>query len=252
MSALTKPRRIQNLVSGLMISLDFPVAANVVLYKGAQVALNANGYLVPAAATLGLRVVGVVDTGSGEHIDTTGMNDGDVQAKVQLAIWKFQNSSGGDAITQADVWKRCFAVDDQTVAKTDGGVPRPVAGVIVAVDASGVFVASGVLASLLGVEDAIRAPSNLVTTGALGVTTRTTRLSVTGTQAYSLADGVYVGQRKSLRCTVAAATPAGNVTPAHASGFTTISAFDAVGDFAELEWNGTAWEVVFSSGVTVA
>lgn len=90
-----------------------------------------------------------------------------------------------------------------------------------------------------------------VTSGALDPNQGTTLLSVTGTQAYTLADGTMLGQRKRVRCTVAASTPAGTLTPKTASGFTT-AAFNAVEDTLELEWTAAGWVCLLNISVTLA
>ena len=43
-------------------------------------------------------------------------------------------------MTQADLGKSCYIVDDQTVAKTSGGATRSLAGKVVGVDVDGVWV----------------------------------------------------------------------------------------------------------------
>jgi len=90
----------------------------------------------------------------------------------------------------------------------------------------------------------------LVTAGAVDPTKRVTRLSVTGTQAYTLANGTKIGQRVVVRCVVAATTPAGTLTPASVSNYTSVL-FATVSGFAEFIWNGTAWIIGACSGVTV-
>jgi hypothetical protein len=251
MAPLASHRKLMNLVDGLLLSFEHPTAATQVFYKGAMVGLNASGYLVPMAATPGLRPVGAVDTGHAARVDTTGQADGETILKVEAAIWNLKNSAAGDAITQADMYKPVYFVDDQTVAKTDGGVARPVAGIAVKLESGQVMVAVGFPFAVLDPNltgGETPGASNLVTSGAVGLT-RSTRLSVTGTVAFTLANGTELGQRKSLRCTIAAGTPVGTLTPASASGFATIL-FDAVGETAELEWNGTAWEIVNTVGAT--
>jgi hypothetical protein len=89
-----------------------------------------------------------------------------------------------------------------------------------------------------------------VTSGALALNKSLHLISVTGTQAYTLADGTYVGQRKTLVCTVAASTPDGSVQPTNLAGFTDIT-FDAVGETAELIWDGTNWNALVQ-GATLA
>lgn len=90
-----------------------------------------------------------------------------------------------------------------------------------------------------------------VTSGACSITKRTTRLSITGTQAYAVADGTTVGQVKVLSCSVAASTPAGTVTPTTGSGFTSL-AFDAVNDCAVLQWSAVGWIILSLNGVTAS
>jgi hypothetical protein len=60
---------------------------------------------------------------------------------------------------------------------------------------------------------------SIIAPGALSVGAETSELSVDGTDAFTLADGYYVGQRKKVRCVAAPNTPVGTLTPAttHAS-----------------------------------
>jgi hypothetical protein len=252
MAALAQQRRLMNLIDGLILSMEHPCKATQVFHKGAFVALDATGYLVPMAATPGLRAAGAVDTGRDAKVDTTGQSDGQTILKVQAAIWNAVNHAT-DPVTQADMLKLVYFADDQTVAKTDGGVGRPVAGIAVKFEGTQVMVAigfpfgGGESAQLGG---SAPGAANTVTSGAIGLT-RSSKLSVTGTQAFTLANGTQVGQRKTLRQTVAASTPNGTVTLV-GNGFTTLTGWDALNDSAELEWTGTAWDAVFLSGVTAA
>ena len=50
------------------------------------------------------------------------------------------NSASTDQITLADLGAAVFIVDDQTVAKTNGGGTRSQAGYVVDVDATGVWI----------------------------------------------------------------------------------------------------------------
>ncbi|PYG27849.1 hypothetical protein C8N36_114125 [Pelagimonas varians] len=67
---------------------------------------------------------------------------------IQQVLWEISpDCSGGslacanaaavDEITSADVGSVCFAVDDQTVAKTDGSSTRSPAGIVDVVDLNG-------------------------------------------------------------------------------------------------------------------
>lgn len=91
----------------------------------------------------------------------------------------------------------------------------------------------------------------VVTSGALSVLVPITDLSVTGTQAYTLADGPagIAGMRKLIRCTVASTSPAGTLTiasPETTAGMVCSATFyfDTVGQAVELVWSGTKWRCV--------
>lgn len=114
----------------------FPVAAAVLIYAGAQVALNATGFLVPASASNALKAVGRAD----ERVDNTAGADGDLHCDARRGIFRWDNSAGADEITRDMINANAFMVDDHTVAATDGTGARSVAGVIKDVDAQGVWV----------------------------------------------------------------------------------------------------------------
>jgi hypothetical protein len=98
----------------------------------------------------------------------------------------------------------------------------------------------------------------IASSGAVSITKRTTRFTVSGTKAWTLADGTVAGQRKTLYCVSQASTPVGVVTPAHASGFTTLTMGTSSATASiELEWDSSlgtpAWKIVGAAGtITVA
>ena len=112
------------------------VAANVVIYSGAMVALNAAGYAVPAAANAVFKTDGHAE----ETVSNLGGADGAKKVLVRKKTYRFANSAGCDLIKGADLLTNCFVVDDQTVAKTNNAGARPIAGLIVDVDSVGVWV----------------------------------------------------------------------------------------------------------------
>jgi hypothetical protein len=225
-----------------------PVAAAVVIYKGAIVALNSAGYAVPAANTAGLRVIGVA---AGQADNTAvGASAGDVDVIVDRGTFKLVN--GTAALAQANVGFPCFVQDDATVGK--GGASNSAgvfAGIFEELDADGgawVNMSAEVLMEGMnaGVE-AVAAP------GAISVLTRLTHLAVDGTDAFTLADGVYEGQRKTVTVLSGANTPVGTVTPATPHGHASVTAFGAIGDTCTWEWHfATGWMIVAANGVTVA
>ena len=114
----------------------FPVAAGKVIYAGALVAMSASGYATPGATATTLRALGRAE----ENVSNAAGADGDVSVKVLKGTFRFGNSAAADAIALADVGATCYIVDDQTVAKTSGTSTRSVAGIVLDVDAAGVWV----------------------------------------------------------------------------------------------------------------
>jgi hypothetical protein len=133
MTALTKDRDTRER-DGMLFQFD--VAADTVIYAGSMVALDTDGNAVPAAATSTLIVVGRAE----ESVDNSGGAAGDETVDVKRGYFCFANSTDTDEITRPDIHSDCYAVDDQTVAKTSDTDARPVAGKIMDVDASGVWV----------------------------------------------------------------------------------------------------------------
>ncbi|PTS73804.1 hypothetical protein DBR17_17795 [Sphingomonas sp. HMWF008] len=81
------------------------------------------------------RVLGV-----GQASLTGGASDGVMPLDVQSGDWVAKNSAGVDAITVAQIGHYCFIVDDETVARHSASGTRPRAGVVIAVDSTGVLV----------------------------------------------------------------------------------------------------------------
>lgn len=119
---------------------NYPVAASAVIYKGALVAINTAGDLVPATASATLRVVGVAR----DTADNTGGAAGAIRCEVKTGIFRFNNSTAGEAVTEALALSHpVYAVDDETVSLTDNAGVRPIAGICTSVDSSGVWVRVG-------------------------------------------------------------------------------------------------------------
>lgn len=115
--------------------LSFGVVAGALVYAGALVMLNVSGYV-----TKGQAATGLFGVGRAEERATGGAADGDVTMRVRAGTFRFANSAAGDQITIADRGKVCYAVDDQTVAKTSNSGARSPAGFVADVDAQGVWV----------------------------------------------------------------------------------------------------------------
>lgn len=110
------------------------------IWAGALVCLDATGYAIPAATALNLVVRGVAQ----EEANNAAGADGAINVETRRGVFRFANSAAGDLIARAEIGDDCFIVDDQTVAKTNGGGTRSTAGKIVDLDAQGVWVRVGI------------------------------------------------------------------------------------------------------------
>lgn len=117
-------------------TLVVPVAAGAKIPAGAIAMANTAGYGVPGATSGTLTYLGRADV-SANNADGA---DGDVSVTVRRKKAFQWLNSATDPVTQADLFKTCYVVDAQTVAKTNGGNTRSAAGRVVGVDAGGVWV----------------------------------------------------------------------------------------------------------------
>lgn len=140
MAALTVARNtIRYGAEPLPALLELKVKAATKCLGGGIAVIDA-GYAAPGRTATGLIAVGRFQ----ETKDNTSGAAGAITVKILQGAFKWANSTAGDLIAQADVGKTCYIVDDQTVAKTDGGATRSIAGKIVSVEADGgVFVLMG-------------------------------------------------------------------------------------------------------------
>ena len=137
---VSRPAQSPTAVSPFVVMLALlPMAASAHGYQGSMVALNQAGNLVPASADASLRVVGVLE----DEADNSTGSAGDVSGKPVRGAYYMANSSSTDAITDSDLGRPCFVVDDNTVARTSALGVRPVAGRILGVDDAGVLVEVG-------------------------------------------------------------------------------------------------------------
>lgn len=119
--------------------LKLPVAAATKIYAGAMVMIDA-GYAKPSATATGKLICGRAES----TVDNSAGAAGDKVIAVRRGVFKWENSAAGDLIAQAHVGTVCYAVDDQTVARTDGTGTRSPAGIVLQVESDGVLVETGV------------------------------------------------------------------------------------------------------------
>lgn len=116
--------------------IGVPAAAGVKVFAGALVVANAAGFAAPGATATTLTYLGRAE----DFTDNTAGTDAARTVMVRRRkAFKWLNSSI-DPVGQASMGKVCYIVDDQTVAATNGGNTRSVAGKVWAIDADGVWV----------------------------------------------------------------------------------------------------------------
>lgn len=111
-----------------------PLKGGVTIFAGGLTCLDADGWAVPGRTALGLKALGRAEA------RRSATTNGETSVRVRREVCQFANSAGGDAITRADIGNPAYIVDDQTVAKTNGGGTRSPAGTIRDVDAGGVWI----------------------------------------------------------------------------------------------------------------
>lgn len=151
MTALTSNRKVDGLGHDpLARKFRLPVAAAVLLYSGALVMTNAAGYAANAVEGAGngeLVVHGIACA----RVDNSAGSAGDKTVDVERTIGDFTNTTGISAVTIADVGHPAYAVDNQTVARDNGGNTRPCVGRIHSITVTGrVMVEVGTHASATG------------------------------------------------------------------------------------------------------
>jgi hypothetical protein len=132
MTALTSDRNTQRVAGD---NQQGGMAA-VKIFAGAIVMRDASGFITKGQTALGLRGAGMAL----EQLDNSAGSPGDLEIKYRDGTFRFANSAAGDEITSADIGHLCYAVDDQTVAKTSGPDTRSAAGIVAGVDDLGVWV----------------------------------------------------------------------------------------------------------------
>lgn len=117
-------------------TIAVPVAAGARIFAGALVAASATGFAVPGSTATTLTYLGRAEA----YCDNVAGTDGAKAVLVRRKkAFKWANASA-DLIAQADLFKTCYIVDDQTVAKTSGANTRSVAGRVIGIDLDGVWV----------------------------------------------------------------------------------------------------------------
>ncbi len=115
----------------------YPMEATSKIFGGTLACVNAAGNCVKGSTSATLRCVGVAR----QSYDNSAGQAGAILAEVKAGVFGvFSNSTAGDQITNAESGADCYIVDDQTVAKTNGGGTRSVAGKVWFVEGNGVYI----------------------------------------------------------------------------------------------------------------
>jgi len=258
MSALSAPRADLSNKGPIVRKVDRACKGSKTFYNGALVALDSGGYLIPATGAAGERVVGWVELANLQSFASSATDGADMLA-VSMGIVPMKIGASTDALTQPDIGNDVFAIDDQTVGRLPGS-GRPKAGQLFALDTTaglayvGIGVETPHAAGAVGGGTAYQGPGSsdaVATPAAIPVTTEISKLIVDGTDAATLADGLFKGQRKVCVVVAGTNTPVCTITPATPVGFATVTALGAVGDTAEFLWDGAAWLLVNTQGATI-
>lgn len=110
-----------------------PVAADAVIFYGALLALDTDGYVVPADDAAGLVVIGVAE----QAVDNTDGDDGDLTVKyVTGCDVEFTNSGGLIGVTD----HLAFAEDDDALTDYAGSTNKNYVGPVTSFTATKVWV----------------------------------------------------------------------------------------------------------------
>ena len=128
---VTKSRELKTVSRGVLAATK--------IHEGSLVVITAAGYAKPGVTGLALKAQGRAKA----TVDNTAGASAAKTIEIERGCFQFANSAAGDLITIADIGATAYIVDDQTVAKTDGGGTRSAAGEIIDVEATGVWVKFG-------------------------------------------------------------------------------------------------------------
>jgi len=123
-----------------------PIAANTLILKGTQVGLDAAGRVLPAGL-LSSGVLFAIGKASSTIDNRTGSAlggaAGAADVEVEYGVHGWLSAASADEITIADIGKKVFMLDNQTVALTSGDNARGPAGVVSEVRNGFVYVYQG-------------------------------------------------------------------------------------------------------------
>jgi hypothetical protein len=147
------------------------LAASNTFYAGAMLCENGSATAVPAADASGYVCIGKNRT----YLDNTGANySATARVEAQRGVFRWVN---GGSFTDANIGDLAYVEDDQTVTTAASATYDVIAGVIVDVDASGVWVDTYAIGG--------SGAASVTTLAASGAATLSSTLSVAGAAAFN-------------------------------------------------------------------
>ena len=143
MAALTADRHTMERTGQIY---SFPIHSNTVCYSGGLATVDASGFVRPGAADSASATSVAVGRFRRKYDNRTGADNlvAATVADVESGIFHWDNDTAGTAVTVALLRHNCFVLDDHTVSGSSNSSARTIAGVVMDVDATGVWVATGI------------------------------------------------------------------------------------------------------------
>lgn len=120
----------------LDVALNYLQKGGTIVYDGCIAMTDASGYLVPGADTVNCKVAGRANARG----DTTAsgpngvLADGVGNLDVRLGIFQFDNPTGANQLTLADMGKLAYVLTDHELIRAAGTTNSIIAGRVVGVD----------------------------------------------------------------------------------------------------------------------
>ncbi|MDN5865740.1 MAG: hypothetical protein L0I62_11110 [Gammaproteobacteria bacterium] len=106
------------------------VVAEAIIYTGAIVCADANGYATPGLTSTTLTYLGRAE----QQVDNSGGASGDKTVLVRRGKAFTWTNDASDSVDQSLIGKSCYITDDRTLAKTDAVGTKSKAGIVLAFD----------------------------------------------------------------------------------------------------------------------
>lgn len=129
---LTQGRNTTEAAEGGKI-IKLPVKASTRIFDGGMVAIDSNGFAIPAIKQEGLIVAGRAEN----YSDNRNGADGEIQVIIKRGTFKWKNDTE-NPIEKNGILKNCYILDDETVTALNTGTS--IAGKVVGIENDGILV----------------------------------------------------------------------------------------------------------------